>query len=167
MFLDGAAAEPKLDRFWLIMGSHRWTVWIDAAPEKVFDVYADINRLPEWEVGVRRISDITGPGYRPGTTYAVRYGPFASRSEVLESERPSRLVTRTAGVFGLRARGTSELVPEDGGTRLTIQYETTWPIRWLGRVLEKAMLNPSVLQRELSNLKALVERESRPEAPGP
>jgi uncharacterized protein YndB with AHSA1/START domain len=146
------------------MGTHRWSIWIDAEPERVFDVYADINRLPEWQVGVRKLSDVTGPGDRPGTTYAVRYGPFASRSEVLEAERPYRLVTRSSGVFGLRARGTSELDPEGGGTRLTIQYETTWPLQWLGRLLEKAMLNPSILQRELNNLKALVERGSTSDA---
>jgi uncharacterized protein YndB with AHSA1/START domain len=148
------------------MGTHRWSLWIDASPEKVFDVYTDINRLPEWQVGVRKLSDVTGPGDRPGTTYAVRYGPFASRSEVLESQRPSRLVTRTSGVFGLRARGASALVPEGGGTRLTIEYETTWPLRWLGRLLEKAMLNPSILRREFDNLKALVERGSTPAEPG-
>ena len=141
------------------MGTHRWSVWIDAPVENVFAVYTDINRLPEWEAGIRKIEDVTGPGDRPGTTYAVRYGPFASRSEVVEAERPSRLVIRTAGVLGLQARGTSTLIPEAGGTLLTILYETTWRYPWLGRLLEKAMLNPSVLRRELNNLKALVERE--------
>ena len=139
------------------MGTHRWTVWIDASPEQVFAIYTDINRLPEWEAGIREIEDGTGPGDRPGTTYSIRVdGVF----------RPSRLVTRTTGVLGLQARGTSELIPEAGGTRLTIVYETTWPYRWLGRLLEKAMLNPSTLRRQLNNLKALVEREDKGEESG-
>jgi hypothetical protein len=64
-------------------------------------------------------------------------------------------------VFGLRARGTSELIPEAGGTRLAIRYETTWEYPRLGRLLEKAILRPATLRRELQNLKALAERESR------
>jgi uncharacterized protein YndB with AHSA1/START domain len=142
------------------IGTHEYTVWIDASPEKVFDIYADVNRLPEWEVGIREVKDVTGPGDRVGTTYAVRYGPFSSRSEVVEAKRPRRLVTRTSGVFGLRGLGTSNLTPEGRGTRLDILYETVWPYRWLG-VLEKAMFNPGTLERELDNLKALVEREAR------
>jgi uncharacterized protein YndB with AHSA1/START domain len=143
------------------VGTHSWTVWIDAPADTIFDIYSDIERFPEWEVGVREVKDVTGPGDQPGTIYSVRYGPFASRSEVVEVERPRRLVTTTAGVFGLRARSTSELAPEAGGTRLTISFETWWPSRLLGRLLEKAMLNPSTLRRELANLKALAEREAR------
>lgn len=107
------------------------------------------------------MSDVTGTGDQAGTAYTVRRGPGAARTTILEAEPPRRYVSRTEAYLGLRFELTSELAAEDGGCRLSITAETRWPraLKLIGRLVEFVLLNEREAQRELSNLKALVERE--------
>jgi hypothetical protein len=55
-------------------------------------------------------------------------------------------------------------VPEADGTLVTLRVQTWWPrgLRWLGRVIERAILSSADASRELGNLKALVEHGAAP-----
>lgn len=106
------------------MGRHTTTVHVDATPEVVFDLYTNVDRMPEWIGGVTSVTDLTGPLDRAGTTYTVWFGGrTASRTEVLEAERPRRLVTHF-GNWVLRGRNAATFEPDGDGTRLSVVLET-------------------------------------------
>jgi hypothetical protein len=82
---------------------------------------------------------------------------------VVEAEQPRRLVTRTEAYLGLRFDVISWLEAEADGTRLSLRAETQWPrgLGLLGMLVERVILNPREAERELKNLKALVEGETK------
>jgi uncharacterized protein YndB with AHSA1/START domain len=105
------------------MGTHRFTVHIDVPPERVFDLWTNLDRAHEWIEGLTGHTDVTGPIDQVGTRYTARFGSMSSPTEVLEVERPRVFRTR----FGNRllageSRATFE--PEDRGTWLTQEFVT-------------------------------------------
>jgi uncharacterized protein YndB with AHSA1/START domain len=105
------------------MGEYRFSIHVAAPPERVFDLWTNLDRLSEWTGGVTRVTDVTGPLDRVGTRYTVWFGRMASPTEVLDVERPRRFRTS----FGNRLlRGESEAIfePHGGGTRLTNRLRT-------------------------------------------
>jgi uncharacterized protein YndB with AHSA1/START domain len=145
------------------VSSYRYSTWIDAAPNVVWDVFTDLDRIPEWQTGRPVVSDASGRGDVPGTTYTVRRGPATSRTRVLEASRPTRYLSRTDAYFGLRFEMTATIIPAKSGTILEIQADTHWPrgMRLPGRLVEAAVLSGHEADRELERLKLLVERGPR------
>lgn len=139
----------------------RYSMWIDASPTAVWNVFTDVDRIPDWQTGEPRVDGATGRGEAVGTTYTVRRGPTRSRTTVTIAEPPSRYVSRTNAFLGLQIDLAADLVPENGGTRLSLEARTHWPrgSGLFGRVVEFVLLNEREATLELSNLKAVVERE--------
>ena len=144
------------------MGVLEHSVWIQAKPEEVWRLYVDPSRIPEWQTGSPVIEDVRGAGDGPDTTYISRRGPGVAQTMVLEAERPRRLVTRTQAYLGLQFDVVSQLEPEADGTRLELRAETHWPrgLGLLGKLVELAVLSRHEGEKELANLKELVEREA-------
>ena len=93
----------------------------------------------------------------------LKRGPGAARTNVLEAERPRRLMTRPDAYLGLQFDVVSELAAEGDGTRLKLWAETHWPrgLGMVGKLVEFAILNDREVNKELANLKALVERQAK------
>ena len=105
------------------MSRYEFRVFVAAPAERVFDLWTDLDRMREWVGGVTKVTDVSGPVAQAGTTYSVSFGRMASRTTVLDAERPRRFKTR----FGNRIlRGTNEarFEPKDGGTELIQTFET-------------------------------------------
>ncbi len=141
------------------MGTFSYWIWIAAPPEGVYDLYTDIDRIGEWQEGKPRITERSGDARRAGSSHVTRRGPFASRSEVVVADRPTRQVVKVDGPLGLHAEIGSEFESEKRGTRLTVRLDARWERRALGRVLEWAVFNQRTARRELDNLKVIAERE--------
>jgi uncharacterized protein YndB with AHSA1/START domain len=105
------------------MGRYRFTVHVRAEPERVFDLWLDLDRASEWIEGLTRITDITGPPDQPGTRYVVWFGRVRSPTEILEVTRPSLVRTKFGNTL-LRGETRVLFQPENGGTRLTQEFET-------------------------------------------
>lgn len=146
------------------MRTSEHSVSISASPEAVWDVYVDPSRIPEWQTGSPSIEQAHGRAGEPGSSYVSRRGPGSARTTVLTADRPRRLVTRTRAYLGLEFEVDSLLVPEADGTLLTLRVQTWWPrgLRWVGRVVERAILSSAEASQELGNLKALVEHGAAP-----
>jgi uncharacterized protein YndB with AHSA1/START domain len=142
------------------MGSYSYTVWIAAQPERVYDLYTDLDRVAEWQEGRPRITDRSGEQGVAGSTYTTRRGPSSARSRVIVAERPTEQVVEINGALGLRAVLTSRFEPEDRGTRMTVELDARWGKPRLGRALEKAVFNPRTARRELAKLKEIAERDT-------
>jgi uncharacterized protein YndB with AHSA1/START domain len=144
------------------MGEFVYSVWIKAAPARVWRTYVDPNRIPEWQTGKPVIGDVRGAPGEPGSSYVSRRGPLTARTTVLTSAVPAHLVTRTDAYLGLQLEITSRLTDRAGGTDLELTAEAHWPRgrRLVGRLVERAVLSPREADKELTNLKTMIEREA-------
>lgn len=142
------------------MATHRYSIWIDASPELVWEIFTDLERIPEWQTGGPIVTNVSGRGDVAGTTYAVRRGPGVAHTTVLEAIRPSRYGSRTNAYLGLWFETIAYLVPEKDGTRLELEAHTHWPpgLRLLGRLVEAVVLSGHEAHREMERLKLLAER---------
>lgn len=143
------------------MASLERSVMIEASPEAIDEISLDAQRWPEWYPGVQQAEpDDTFPEVEgvvqvvyktAGTTFNVKfvvteYTPHQSIAYQLEG-----MITGTS-----RYRYT----PEGTSTRLTCVYEYQVPGGFLGKALDKMVLermNAENLEKSLQNLKALVE----------
>lgn len=146
------------------MGDYEYTVWIEALPAKVWSTYVDPHRIPEWQTGRPVIDDVHGTPGEPGSTYTSKRGPLVARTTVVASTAPVRLVTRTEAYLGLEFDITSRLTDRAGGPDLRLTTETRWPPgrRLLGRLVDRVILNPREADKELRNLKTIIERNDAP-----
>ena len=144
------------------MGEYVYSVWIRATPAQVWRTYVDPNRIPEWQTGKPLIEDAHGVPGEPGSSYVSRRGPLAARTTVVTSAVPARLVTRTDAYLGMQLELTSRLTDRAGGTHLELTAKTRWPPgrRMVGRVVDRIILNPREADKELTNLKSIIEREA-------
>lgn len=140
----------------------RNTTWVDAPPERVFEVLSDPFSYSSWVVGTTKIraADEAWPERGTRLHHTVGFPPLGTNdhTEVLDVEPPARLtLDAVARPFG-RARVELSLAPEGQGTRLTIVEDPagwTAPLRFAPAVhLAIRLRNVETLRR----LKAIAER---------
>jgi uncharacterized protein YndB with AHSA1/START domain len=105
------------------MAHYRFTVDVAAPPERVWDLWVDLDRMGEWVGGVTGVTDRVGTPGTTGARYVVRFGPVKSPTEVLEAERPLRIRTRF-GSWILRGETLAVFEPVGDATRLTQEFQT-------------------------------------------
>jgi uncharacterized protein YndB with AHSA1/START domain len=143
---------------------HELSTYVAASPERVFDLWIDLDRMREWVGGVTRVSDVSGPVDRAGTTYVVWFGRMASRTQVLDAERPRRFRTRYANRI-LRDMSEATFEPDGAGTRLTQRMETEGLVAAItGRIFAMGSYKGS-FQGELAKFASIVEREAAEKDP--
>ena len=105
------------------MGEYRLETLIKAPPEKVFDAWIDLDRMPQWVEGVTSVSHVSGPVDRAGTTYTVWFGRMRSSVEILEAERPRLFRSRISSRI-LSAENEARFEHDGVGTRLIQTFRT-------------------------------------------
>ena len=142
------------------MAHYTFSIHVDAPPERVFDLWTNLQRMGEWVGGVTGVTDISGPVDRVGTTYVVRFGPVRSPTEVLEADPPRRFATRF-GNWYLRGTSSTTFVPDGAGTRVTQEFATIGRISAISSwVFSRGSYEGSFLG-ELQKFGRLAEREAR------
>jgi uncharacterized protein YndB with AHSA1/START domain len=139
--------------------THRLTAFSAASPERVFDLWTDLDRMKEWVGGVTKVTDVSGPIDRVGTRYLVWFGPMKSPTEVLEVERPRRFTTRF-GNWILRGVNTTSFEPEGTGTRIVVEARTEGGLSAITSRLFALGSYKGSYQGELNDFAKLAEREA-------
>ena len=139
------------------MPSHRLTAFAAVPPERVFDLWIDLDRMKEWVRGITNVTDVTGPVDRVGTRYVVWFGPVKSRTEVLEAERPRRFKTRF-GSWILRGVNTTTFEPDGDGTRIVEEMRTEGGLSAITSRLFALGSYKGSYQGELNDFAKLAER---------
>ena len=143
------------------MPTHHLTAFSAAPPERVFDLWIDLDRMKDWVGGVTKVTDVTGPVDRAGTRYIVWFGPVKSPTVVLDAERPRRFSTRF-GNWILRGVSTATFEAEGSGTRITQDMRTEgWVSALTSRLFAIGSYKGSY-QGELNDFAKLAEREAGP-----
>ncbi len=110
-------------------------MWVDvtreleAAPEAIFDVIADVEREPEWIPNVRRVRRTSDGPVGLGTTWvseAVVMGRTTENpTEMTDFDRPSVIGYRHTAPVRIQIR--YELTPTDEGTSLRFTFDGDMP----------------------------------------
>jgi uncharacterized protein YndB with AHSA1/START domain len=141
------------------MPTHHLRAFAAAPPERVFDLWIDLDRMKEWVGGVTKVTDVSGPVDRVGTTYIVRFGKMKSPTTVLEAERPRRFKTRF-GNWIMRGVNTTTFEPEGDGTRIVEDFQTEGLTSAIvARIFALGSYKGS-FQGELNDFARLAEREA-------
>lgn len=104
---------------YLLPQEHRATgsATIAAPPARVFEVISDVERYPEWRDDVSAVEVLD----RKPLQWQERWGGDALTLEVVESIPPERIRVRIADPdLPFAGTWTYALVPDGGGTRITI-----------------------------------------------
>lgn len=142
------------------MARFEFSIFVAAPRERVFALWIDPARMLEWIRGLSRVSDVSGPLDRVGASYVVWFGRVASRTEVLDVERP-RLIRTRFGNWFLRGVTETTFDPEADGTRLTQRLETEGLIPALVARLFATGSHEGSFRGELATFARLAEREVR------
>jgi acetyl-CoA C-acetyltransferase len=150
------------------MGHVRDSFYVDAPPEEVWAVGADPARLPEWNVTVVDVKDVSGPLESPGARYTtvskIAGRPLEITWTVERAERPKHAEATATTPLGGSARQVVDYSPEGKGTRVSVDIEFEISPGLLGQIVSKVFAERSVerdIKHSGENFKALVEELQR------
>lgn len=146
------------------MGRYRAEVEVPVAVDRAFALWTDAGRYPQWQVGVLRAFDATGPLDEAGTVLRLDYGPGMRRTvTVLESDRPRRYRIREEG---LRSTNETQVDFEAIGadrTRVVLTYDLQVGLGPASGILER--LTRSTIERQVGKeLERFAAVATRPKA---
>jgi len=139
-------------------------LFVEAPPERVFELLAQPERTPEWSpnvVAIRRVGD--GPIGVGSTTHALIKALGTQQRAIgccTVFDPPRRIVIESRTDLGARSRSDSQLVPEGSGTRLRATLEYVVPGGGLGQLFDKLVAERQTredFEQALLRLKRLLE----------
>ena len=148
---------------------------IDAAPEVVYDLLADVPRMGEWSpecVGCDWIDGANGPVVGARFRGRNRHGlaRWSTKSRVTAANRPSEFAFVASDGFGRDLTIWSyRLQPAGSGTELTESFELLRDIPWYIRAWRRSFMGvkdrkadlEENMGRTLSNIKSAAEGAGR------
>lgn len=145
------------------MGRYRAKVEVPVGVERAFALWTDAGRYPQWQAGVLRAFDASGPVDEAGTVFRLDYGPGMKRTvTVLKSDRPRRYRIREEG---LRSTNETQIDFEAIGsdrTRIVLTYDLRVGLGPVSAILER--LTRGTTERQVhKELERFAVVASRPE----
>ena len=113
------------------------TIHINAPVEKVFEYATQPANLVEFWPSMIEVKDIhagEGVGDHYDCVYKMAGMKFEGRSECTEFAKNERLVVKNTG--GIPSTFVWRYMPENGGTKVTMEAEYTVPVPLLGKLAE-------------------------------
>lgn len=136
------------------------SIEIAAAPEAVWDVAMDAERLEEWVTIHRRLGEFSDDSM--DQVLCLRGVSFHVQWELADSDRPRRALWKGRGPARSRAETEYVLEPAGAGTLFRYRNEFKAPLGPLGAVASKALVG-GVPEREanasLYKLKEILEAD--------
>lgn len=139
------------------------SIWIDAPPDRVFPLVADLARWPERLPHYRYVRVLDRRNGSVHAAMSARRGPIPVFWEALQTPDPGTHQIRFRHVRGV-TRGMDvlwTLTPERGGTRARILHrlDLRWPL--IGRFIAERVIGPQFIEpiagRTLRRFKSLAE----------
>lgn len=152
----------------LTLARYEAEVNVPIGQEAAFDLWLDAGRYPQWQGGVIRAVEASGPLDQPGTTFRLDHGPGMKRTvTVLEANRPNSILMRQHGL-GVADETLVTFSPlGDGSTRVRATIDLRVGLGSFGRLLERISRGSSTkeVQKELNRYAAVAgRRQAEPSA---
>ncbi|MEO8511533.1 MAG: SRPBCC family protein [Chloroflexota bacterium] len=144
---------------------YRFSILIAAPPERVFDLFMDLDRMSEWTEGVGPVTDRTGPVDQVGTRYTVWFGPMRSPTEILAVDRPRHVRTHFGNLI-LKGEADTRFEPVGAATRLTQAFHTRGVVSAIAARLFATGTYKGSCRGELEAFRKIAEREESAAKPG-
>lgn len=97
------------------------TIEIDASPEVVWRVFADVEQWPAWTASVRRVTPLDGADLAVGRRFEIRQPPFPRLVWTVTELDPGRSWTWRQRSPGATTSAVHEVAPLDGGRRTLVR----------------------------------------------
>jgi uncharacterized membrane protein len=142
------------------------TIYIDAAPDEVYDLWANYENFPRFMSHVVEVRDLG----RNRSHWVVR-GPAGSEfewdSKLTEKSRPHRLAWRSEPGAEIATSGSVQFEAHRGGTRVTVRMSYSPPAGAIGHGIATLLGSDPKRQMDddLARMKAIIERGDLPSAP--
>jgi uncharacterized membrane protein len=141
-------------------------VEIDAPAAQVWQVFADVERWPEWTASMRRIEALDGPGLEVGNRFRISQPRLPTLVWHVTQVDPGRSWTWRQRSPGATTEAWHEVAAAvDGRTVVRQRLDQRGPIGALVGALTRG-LTRRYLDLEAEGLKARCERRPGPEGPG-
>ena len=134
------------------------TVMVRAPREDVWRRWADVPAWPGWNPECTEATATPGMGEGAALRLKLRHPggrEFFTAPRVTALEAPGRMVWLTKAL-GVRAETVSELVDEDGGTRVTVTSASHGPLGFAYRLVMRPRTQALIHTRMLNALSASV-----------
>jgi uncharacterized membrane protein len=134
-------------------------IMINASVEKVFGLFLQTERLPDWMPLLLEVHDIKGDGV--GKTFKWTYKfigiKFEGMSEIAEQVENKKVVVKSKA--GIESIWTWKFNQEGKGTKVEVVVEYTIPIPILGKFAESFVVKQGTndVKHTLETLKHLLE----------
>lgn len=134
------------------------SIEVAAPADQVFDVYADVQRWPEWTSTVTSVERLDQGPLRVGARARVRQPRIPTAVWEVTQLEPGRSFVWVATGPGIRTTGRHEVEPLDSGrTRITAALlQQGWLAAVVGLLTRR--LSMRYLRTEVQGLKAFCER---------
>lgn len=132
------------------------TISIHASPERVWEVFADVERWPEWTESVSAVTLLDPGPLRVGTRARVKQPKLPVAEWTVTELQPLDHFTWVATAPGVRTVGGHYVAPDGGGCRATSVLEQHGPGGRLIGLLTKGLTN-RYLEMETTGLKRRCE----------
>jgi len=138
-------------------------VHIEAAPQTIYDVIMDAQRLADWVTIHQGLEDAPAGTLRKGSTLTqtlkLAGRSFKVRWKIIENDRAKRVVWEGDGPVRSRAKVIYDLTADGDGTHFSYTNEYHLPGGALGKMAGPAIrrVTGGELDRSLVALKKLVE----------
>lgn len=140
------------------MSRYVFSVDVAAPRGAAFDLWVNVDRMPEWTEGLTRTTDLSGQPGQAGTHYTVSFGRSAGSVETLAAERP-RSVTWRVKAGRLTAEISAAFEADGAMTRMTETITTSGVLGWVwARVLATGSFRGS-FRGELMRFAEICERD--------
>jgi uncharacterized protein YndB with AHSA1/START domain len=128
----------------------RREIFIEAAPDRVWNLLTDFVAWPRWNHGVKTVT-VNGP-LAPGTVFRWSAGGMTITSKLEVVEPPSRIGWR-GDALGTKAVHRFDLAPESSGTRVVTEESMSG---WLPSTMR--FFSKSFLDRSLDEMLAAIKK---------
>ena len=139
------------------------TITIDVAPEDVFRVLTDLDRLPDWSTITVSTHGAPGQPISHGDTFHQTLRLFGRELEtdwtVTELERPRHVAYEANGPAGARLRMAQSVEAAGGGAQVTFEIDYELPGGAVGGLASPIIERRSEreVEHSLQNLKDIAE----------
>lgn len=142
------------------MGRYELSVDVALPPDDAYQLWTDAGRWPQWQMGLLRVAEASGPATEVGTVLRLDFGPGMKRTTRVVEAHPGR--SYVVEEDGIRSRNRTEaaFAPIGGGTRVSVTYDLAVQLGPLSGVMERVTSGSTTKtgRRELDAFARLAER---------
>ena len=145
------------------MGHVRVSEHINAPIDQVWDLNANCERVPEWNVNVIEVKDCPGRldrvGAKATTVTRVMGRKIEGSAETTKADKPHAFAQKLVGAGGAKATVSVTYAEAGGGTDTTIELDYDLPMGMFAGIAEK-LLGGSIerdVRHSMENFKAMCE----------